>query len=103
TPICSASSVWLILRWIRKTRILDPTIASSGSGTLVGIINLPPLLTYCGSLAQLYARCVGLEEIFLLIKGAVLENKPAFRVDRPGRRLMGRPREKGLQPKPALV
>ena len=43
------------------------------------------------------------DEIFLLIQGSVLENKPAFRVDCPGRRPMGCIGEKVLQGQPALV
>ena len=53
-------------------------------------------------------RCVELlwvvlNEIFLLIRGPVLEHKPALRVDCPGGRSIGRIGEKVLQAKPALV
>ena len=44
-----------------------------------------------------------LAEIFLLIQGPVLKNKPAFRVDCASRRPMGRVGKKVLQSKPALV
>jgi len=40
TPIFPARSLWLIPRWVRKMRILAPTITSSGSGVLANIADL---------------------------------------------------------------